>query len=117
MDVKLIWIFLLVPFVIFVAWIALKYFDEPVRAWLTRRCGIKPSSRIKLVTASSGAERPLENTMGRTSKGTRCSAGRILMLVLALTVPIFAQEESTSAIWRGLVKNSVGTPIVGAKVG
>ena len=54
--------------------------------------------------------------MGRTSKRTRCSAGRILMLVLALTVPLFAQEQSTSAIWRGLVKNSVGTPIVGAKV-
>jgi peptidoglycan/LPS O-acetylase OafA/YrhL len=51
MDVKLIWIFLLVPFVIFVAWIALKYFDEPVRAWLTRRYGIKRSSNIKPVTA------------------------------------------------------------------
>ena len=38
------------------------------------------------------------------------------MLVLALTVPLFAQEQSTSATWRGLVKNSVGTPIVGAKV-
>src|ERR1700728_1400905 len=54
--------------------------------------------------------------MGRTSKRTRCSAGRILMLVLALTVPLFAQEQSTFAIWRGLVKNSAGTPIVGAKV-
>src|SRR5580698_10610777 len=51
MDVKLIWIFLLIPFVIFVAWIALKYFDEPVRAWLTRRYGIKPSSSIKPVPA------------------------------------------------------------------
>jgi peptidoglycan/LPS O-acetylase OafA/YrhL len=51
MDVKLIWIFLLIPFVIFVAWIALKYFDEPVRAWLTRRYGIKQSSGIKPVTA------------------------------------------------------------------
>jgi Carboxypeptidase regulatory-like domain len=38
------------------------------------------------------------------------------MLVLALTVPLFAQEQSTSAIWRGVVKNSVETPIVGAKV-
>jgi len=38
---KLIWIFLLIPFVIFVAWIALKYFNEPVRAWLTRRYGIR----------------------------------------------------------------------------
>ena len=38
------------------------------------------------------------------------------MLVLALTVPLFAHEQSTSAIWRGLVKNSVGTPIVGAQV-
>jgi hypothetical protein len=37
-------------------------------------------------------------------------------LVLALTVPLFIQEQSTSAIWRGLVKNSVGTPIVGVKV-
>src|SRR5277367_2498647 len=54
--------------------------------------------------------------MGRTSKRTRCSTGRILMLVLAITVPLFAQEKSTSAIWRGLVKNSVGTPIGGAKV-
>src|ERR1700678_4415551 len=51
-DVKLIWIFLLIPFVIFVAWIALKYFDEPVRAWLTRRYGIKRSASIKPVTAS-----------------------------------------------------------------
>src|SRR5580700_5660708 len=52
--------------------------------------------------------------MGRISK--KCSAGRILMLALALTVPLFAQEQSTSALWRGLVKNSVGTPIGGAKV-
>src|SRR6201998_14401 len=49
MDVKLIWIFLLIPFVIFVAWIALKYFDEPVRAWLTRRYDIKQNSSIKPV--------------------------------------------------------------------
>jgi len=34
-------IFLLLPFVIAVAWLALKYFDEPVRAWLTRRYGIR----------------------------------------------------------------------------
>src|ERR1700744_2561850 len=54
--------------------------------------------------------------MGRTSKRTRCSAGRILMLVLALTGPLFAQEQSTSPIWRGLVKNSGGIPIVRAKV-
>ena len=51
MDVKLTWIFLLIPFAIFVAWIALKYFDEPVRAWLTRRYGIKRSSSIKPATA------------------------------------------------------------------
>ena len=38
------------------------------------------------------------------------------MLVWALTVPLFAQEQSTSAIWRGLVINSVGTPIGEAKV-
>lgn len=41
MNLKLTWIFLLVPFVIAVAWLALKYFDEPVRAWLTRRYGMK----------------------------------------------------------------------------
>jgi peptidoglycan/LPS O-acetylase OafA/YrhL len=29
------------PIVTFVAWIALKFYDEPVRAWLTRRYGIK----------------------------------------------------------------------------
>jgi hypothetical protein len=28
----------------------LKYFDEPARAWLTRRYGIKRSSSIKPVT-------------------------------------------------------------------
>jgi hypothetical protein len=44
--------------------------------------------------------------MGRTSKRTRCFAGRILMLVLALTVPLFAQQQSTSALWRGLVKTA-----------
>ena len=39
--VVLAWIFLIVPFVITVAWLAMKYVDEPVRAWLTRRYGIK----------------------------------------------------------------------------
>jgi peptidoglycan/LPS O-acetylase OafA/YrhL len=39
--VLLIWIFLLLPFVIGLAWLILKYFDEPVRAWLTRRYGVK----------------------------------------------------------------------------
>jgi hypothetical protein len=34
-----------------VAWIALKYFDEPVRAWLTRRYGIQQSSSVKPATA------------------------------------------------------------------
>jgi peptidoglycan/LPS O-acetylase OafA/YrhL len=29
------------PIVIFVAWIALKFYDEPVRSWLTHRYGIK----------------------------------------------------------------------------
>jgi hypothetical protein len=35
---------------------------------------------------------------------------------IGLSSITFAQEQSTSAIWRGLVKNSVGTPIVGAQV-
>jgi peptidoglycan/LPS O-acetylase OafA/YrhL len=39
--VVLTWIFLILPFAITVAWLALKYVDEPVRAWLTRRYGIK----------------------------------------------------------------------------
>jgi peptidoglycan/LPS O-acetylase OafA/YrhL len=39
--VVLIWIFLVLPFAITVAWLALKYVDEPVRAWLTRRYGLK----------------------------------------------------------------------------
>jgi peptidoglycan/LPS O-acetylase OafA/YrhL len=37
----LIWIFLILPFAITVAWLALRYVDEPVRAWLTRRYGIR----------------------------------------------------------------------------
>jgi peptidoglycan/LPS O-acetylase OafA/YrhL len=39
--VLLAWIFVVLPLAITVAWLALKYFDEPVRAWLTRRYGIK----------------------------------------------------------------------------
>jgi hypothetical protein len=35
------WICLVLPFAITVAWLALKYWDEPVRAWLTRRYGIR----------------------------------------------------------------------------
>ncbi|WP_263354558.1 acyltransferase family protein [Acidicapsa acidisoli] len=41
LDVKLTWIFLTIPFAIIVGWLILKYFDEPVRAWLTQRYGIK----------------------------------------------------------------------------
>lgn len=40
-SVLLVCIFLLLPFVVTVAWLVLKYFDEPVRAWLTRLYGIK----------------------------------------------------------------------------
>jgi len=47
-NVKLTWIFILIPFVITVAWLALKYFDEPVRAWLTRRYGIKRATGITM---------------------------------------------------------------------
>jgi peptidoglycan/LPS O-acetylase OafA/YrhL len=43
-SVKFAWILVLLPFVIFVAWLVLKYFDEPVRAWLTRRYGLKRST-------------------------------------------------------------------------
>jgi peptidoglycan/LPS O-acetylase OafA/YrhL len=32
---------MIIPFVIIVAWLILRYFDEPVRARLTRRYGIK----------------------------------------------------------------------------
>lgn len=35
------WIFVVLPLVILVAWLFLKFFDEPVRGWLTRRYGIK----------------------------------------------------------------------------
>jgi peptidoglycan/LPS O-acetylase OafA/YrhL len=34
-------IFVVLPFVILLAWLAVKYIDEPVRAWFTRRYGIK----------------------------------------------------------------------------
>jgi peptidoglycan/LPS O-acetylase OafA/YrhL len=40
-SVVLTCVFLLLPTVLAVAWLALKYFDEPVRAWLTSRYGIK----------------------------------------------------------------------------
>lgn len=50
-TVVLTWIFLVLPFAITVAWLALKYLDEPVRAWLIRRYGIRRA------TASDGAER------------------------------------------------------------
>jgi len=44
LDVKLTSIFMTIPFVIIVAWLILKYFDEPVRAWLTGRYAIKPTT-------------------------------------------------------------------------
>ena len=40
-SVVLSCICVLLPSVVAVAWLALKYFDEPVRAWLTRRYGLK----------------------------------------------------------------------------
>ena len=42
--VILSWIFVVLPLVILVAWLFLKFFDEPVRAWLTSRYGIKRAS-------------------------------------------------------------------------
>ena len=41
LNVKLTLISLLIPFVVFVAWLVLKYYDEPIRSWLSRRYGIK----------------------------------------------------------------------------
>lgn len=38
------WIFVVLPLVIAVAWFFLKFFDEPVRAWLTRRYVTKPAT-------------------------------------------------------------------------
>jgi peptidoglycan/LPS O-acetylase OafA/YrhL len=48
------WIFVVLPLAIFVAWFFLKFFDEPVRAWLTRRYGIK---RTTALPEQSGAAR------------------------------------------------------------
>jgi hypothetical protein len=42
------------PLAIFVAWFFLKFFDEPVRAWLTRLYGIK---RTTALPEQSGAAR------------------------------------------------------------
>jgi len=39
------WIFVAFPLVISVAWFFLKFFDEPVRAWLTRLYGLPPGNR------------------------------------------------------------------------
>jgi peptidoglycan/LPS O-acetylase OafA/YrhL len=39
--VIIFWIFIVLPVAIAVAWFFLKFFDEPVRAWLTRRYGLK----------------------------------------------------------------------------
>jgi peptidoglycan/LPS O-acetylase OafA/YrhL len=38
------WIFVVLPLAIAVAWFFLTFFDEPVRAWLTRRYGIKQTT-------------------------------------------------------------------------
>jgi peptidoglycan/LPS O-acetylase OafA/YrhL len=40
-SVKLTWTLIFIPFMITVAWLFLKYFDEPVRSWLNRRFGIR----------------------------------------------------------------------------
>jgi hypothetical protein len=42
--VIIFWILVELPIVIFVAWLFLKFFDEPVRAWLTRRYVIRPTT-------------------------------------------------------------------------
>ena len=42
--VIIFWIFIVLPLAIAVAWFFLKFFDEPVRAWLTHRYGIKQST-------------------------------------------------------------------------
>jgi peptidoglycan/LPS O-acetylase OafA/YrhL len=42
--VIILWIFIVLPVAIAVAWFFLKFFDEPVRAWLTRRYGIKQTT-------------------------------------------------------------------------
>lgn len=46
LSVKLTLIFLLIPFQVILAWLVLKYFDEPVRAWLTRHYVIKPTTAL-----------------------------------------------------------------------
>jgi peptidoglycan/LPS O-acetylase OafA/YrhL len=40
-DVILAGILVVLPLAILLAWLALKFYDQPVRAWLTRRYGIK----------------------------------------------------------------------------
>lgn len=40
------WNFLILPLAIKVAWLALKYWDEPVRAWLTHRYDIRRGKYI-----------------------------------------------------------------------
>jgi peptidoglycan/LPS O-acetylase OafA/YrhL len=52
--VIIFWIFIVLPLAIAVAWFFLKFFDEPVRAWLTRRYGIKPTT---VLPDQSGAAR------------------------------------------------------------
>jgi len=52
--VIIFWIFIVLPLAIVVAWFFLKFFDEPVRAWLTRRYGIK---RTTALPEQSGAAR------------------------------------------------------------
>ena len=42
--VIIFWIFIVLPLAIAVAWFFLRFFDEPVRAWLTRRYGIKQTT-------------------------------------------------------------------------
>ena len=41
LELKLTCIVLTIPFAMIVAWLILRYFDEPVRTWLTRRYGTK----------------------------------------------------------------------------
>ena len=52
--VIIFWIFIVLPLAIVVAWFFLKFFDEPVRAWLTRLYGIK---RTTALPEQSGAAR------------------------------------------------------------
>ena len=94
LNVKLTLIFLLIPFVIFVAWLVLKY--------LRRACPLLAEPALRDQAGDSeGSRTGRRSTMMSILKRLVRSAGPLLTLGLVFATPLLAQEQA-AFVWHGL---------------